>query len=195
MSKVKHLRPSIRPWNRVKTEIVAEYRVFEIERHAIVDGDGKPRMDVNTFRFPDWCNVIAITPEQELVLVWQYRFGTGTMSLELPGGCVDPGEEPLVAAGRELAEEAGYALGPAGLTHLTTFEANPAMQANLCHTYVAEGARPTASQHFDDLEELEVCLVALDDLPALLDEGIVRHGLIVAALETFLRRRSGQKNA
>ena len=121
MSKVKHLRPSIRPWNRVKTEIVAEYRVFEIERHAIVDGDGKPRMDVNTFRFPDWCNVIAITPEQELVLVWQYRFGTGTMSLELPGGCVDPGEEPLVAAGRELAEEAGYALGPTGLTHLTTF--------------------------------------------------------------------------
>jgi len=189
MSKVKGLRPTIRPWSRVRTESVAEYRVFGVEKHAIVDGAGAPRMDVNTLRFPDWCNVLAVTPEQQLVLVWQYRFGTGEMSLELPGGVVDPGEDAISAARRELAEEAGYAVGPGGLSLLATIDANPAMQGNRCHSFVAEGALPTARQAFDDLEELEVCLVDLEDVPALVDEGVVRHGLIVAALETFARRR------
>lgn len=189
MSKVKGLRPTIRPWRRVRTELVAQYPVFGVERHAIVDGDGNPKKDVSTLRLADWCNVLAITPEQKLVMVWQYRFGTGEMSLEIPGGIVDPGEEPLFAAGRELAEEAGYVPGPSGLVHLATMDTNPAMQGNRCHSFVAEGATPTGNQSFDDLEELEVCLVDLDDLPALVDEGVVRHGLIVASLERFLRKR------
>ena len=188
MSRVRHLRPNIRPWSRVRSEVVAEYRVFGIERHEIVDADGKPRMHVNTFRFPDWCNVLAITPEEKLVLVWQYRFGTGEMSLEVPGGVVDPGETAIEAAGRELGEEAGYALGPSGIELFSTVEANPAMQANLCHSFLARGVTPTATQDFDDLEELEVCLVDLEDIPALLDEGMVRHVLVVAALERFVRK-------
>ncbi len=189
MSRVRHLKPStIRPWSRVSTEVVAEYRVFGVERHEIVDADGKPRMFVNTFRFPDWCNVLAVTPEEKLVLVWQYRFGTGQMSLEVPGGVVDPGETPIDAARRELAEEAGYALGPTGISLFSTVEANPAMQANLTHTFVARGVTASLETSFDELEELEVCLVDLEDIPALIDEGVVRHVLVVAALETFARR-------
>lgn len=188
MSRVRHLKPKIRPWSRVSSEVVAEYRVFGIERHEIVDADGKPRLHVNTFRFPDWCNVLAVTPEEKLVLVWQYRFGTGEMSLEVPGGVVDPGETPIEAAARELGEEAGYELGTDGIELFSTVEANPAMQGNLCHTFLARGVTPTVAQSFDELEELEVCLVDLEDIPALIDEGIVRHVLVVAALETFARR-------
>ncbi len=178
--------PTIRPWARVRTELVAEYRVFGVERHEIVDGAGKPRMDVNTFRLPDWCNVLAVTPEDELVLVWQYRFGTGEMSLEVPGGVIDPGEAPLAAAKRELREESGYEA--ASFELLATVEPNPAMQGNRCHAYVARGAVRSSAQQFDELEELEVALVKLTDLPALLDEGVIRHALVVSALETFLRR-------
>lgn len=179
--------PTIAPWSRVRTELVAEYRVFGVERHAIVDGAGKPRMDVNTFRMNDWCNVIAITPEDQLVLVWQYRFGTGAMSLEVPGGVIDPGETPLEAAARELREESGYEA--ASFELLTSVYPNPAMQGNVCHAFVARGAVPSGAQQFDELEELEVVLVDLAELPALLDEGVIGHALVVSALETFLRRR------
>ena len=179
--------PTIAPWSRVRTELVAECRVFGVERHAIVDGAGQPRMNVNTFRMNDWCNVIAITPEDQLVLVWQYRFGTGAMSLEVPGGVIDPGETPLEAAVRELREESGYEA--ASIEPLTSVLPNPAMQGNVCHAFVAHGAVPSGAQQFDELEELEVVLVDLADVPALLDEGVIRHALVVSALETFLRRR------
>ncbi len=188
MSRVRHLRPKIRPWSRVRSELVAEYRIFGIERHEIVDGDGNPRLYVNTFRFPEWCNVIAITPEEKLVLVWQYRFGTGEMSLEVPGGVVDPGEKPIEAAARELAEETGYALGSSGIAPFASVEANPSMQGNRCHSFLARGVTPTATQSFDDLEELEVCLVDLEDIPALVDEEMVRHVHVVAVLERFMRK-------
>ena len=177
----------MRPWRRTRTELVAEYRVFGIERHEIADGSGKPRMDVNTFRMSDWCNVIALTPDDKLVLVWQYRFGTGEMSLEVPGGVIDPGESPLEAAVRELREESGFEAESFEL--LTSVEPNPAMQGNLCHAFVARGAVRTSPQQFDELEELEVVLVDLADLPSLLDERVIRHALVVSALETFLRRR------
>ena len=142
MSRVRHLRPTIRPWSRVRSELVAEYRIFGIERHHIVDGDGRPRAEVNTFRFTDWCNVVAVTPEEQVVFVWQFRFGTGKMSLEIPGGAIDPGELPIDAARRELAEEAGYALGPEGITLLSSVDANPAMQGNQIHSFAAHGVVP-----------------------------------------------------
>lgn len=186
MSLKARLAPKIGPWTRARSEVVATYRVFGVERHEIVDSAGKPRNDVNTLRFPDWCNVLAITPDDQMVFVWQYRFGTGEMSLEVPGGVIDAGEAPIDAARRELAEESGYECET--LEPLAQVEANPAMQANVCHSFVARGAVPTGKQDFDDLEELEVVLVPLADLPALIDEGLVRHALVVSAIETFLRR-------
>ena len=99
----------------------------------------------------------------------------------------DSGETPLEAAVRELREESGYEA--ASIEPLTSVLPNPAMQGNVCHAFVAHGAVPSGAQQFDELEELEVVLVDLADVPALLDEGVIRHALVVSALETFLRRR------
>lgn len=141
--------------------------------------------DVFTLACRDWVNVVALTPAQELVLVWQYRFGTDALSLETPGGVIDEGEAPADAARRELLEETGYRASD--ITLLCEVEPNPAVQGNRCFTFVARDVERAAEPAFDALEECEVVTVPIARLPELLDGGSIRHGLIVAALERYLR--------
>ena len=100
--------PRLAPWRQLRSETVASYRIIDIVKVTLEDGAGKPRGDGFTIRCADWCNVVAVTPDDCLVLVWQYRFGIEGFSLEIPGGVVDPGESPEQAARRELQEETGY---------------------------------------------------------------------------------------
>jgi ADP-ribose pyrophosphatase len=178
--------PRIRKWRRIRSTRVAQFRVMDVSRVELEDGAGRDRGEVFTLEYRDWCNVVAITPDDQLVLVWQYRFGTDALSLEIPGGIIDAGETPERAALRELREESGYEAD--GLEPLLVVEANPAMQNNRCHTFVARSARPSAQTKFDDQEELETVLLPVARLGALLDSGQVTHGLIHGVLETFLRR-------
>jgi 8-oxo-dGTP pyrophosphatase MutT (NUDIX family) len=168
---------------------VADHGVFRVERLIY---ETLPR-DIFVFNCPDWCNVIAETEGGEIVLVWQYRFGTDALSLEIPGGVIDPGEAPEAAALRELREETGYEASSIEL--LSVVEPNPALQNNRCYTYVARGVKATGTTAFDDLEDLEVALVPRRDLPALLDSGHVTHALVVSALETYVRRFSIDNSA
>ncbi len=167
---------------RTRADAVSDHGVFTVHRLGY-EGVGR---DVFVFSCPDWCNVVAETPEGDVVLVWQYRFGTDAMSLEVPGGVIDPGEAPEAAARRELREETGYDADSFEL--LSVVEPNPALQGNRCFTYLARNARPVGATSFDELEDLELALVAKRDLPQILDAGEITHALVVVALETYLRR-------
>lgn len=163
------------------SENVADHGVFRVERLRYTS----IARDVFVFACPDWCNVIAETPSGEIVFVWQYRFGTDALSLEIPGGVIDPGEDPLVAARRELKEETGYEADSFEL--VSVVEPNPALQGNKCWTYLARGARLAGDTAFDDLEELETVLVKRDDLAQLIDDRTITHALVVVAIEKYLR--------
>ncbi|HZU81637.1 MAG TPA: NUDIX hydrolase [Polyangiaceae bacterium] len=178
--------PRMPRWRRTRSRQMASYRVFDVCRVELEDGAGRSRGDAFTLRCPDWCNVIAVTPDEHVVMVWQYRFGTDALSLEIPGGVVDPGELPEQAARRELREETGYEVDD--LESFTQVEPNPAVQDNRCFTFVGRGARPTDAARFDPQEELETVLVPAARIADLLDGGQVRHSLVQGALEAFWRR-------
>ncbi len=129
---------------------------------------------------PIWVNVVAFTPEGRLVVVRQFRFGTRRVTTEIPGGVVDPGEEPAETARRELREETGYTSGR--WSSLGTTEPNPAFQDNLCHHFLAEDARATHGVELDPGEDIVVDALSEDEVMERIAAGEIRHSLVLSAL-------------
>lgn len=127
----------------------------------------------------DWVNVIALTPDDRVVLIRQYRPGIEAVCLEIPGGMVDEGEDAATAAARELAEETGYTAPTWQL--LGKVAPNPAIQNNTLHTYLALDAVPTEAPRPDGGEVIALETRALAEVQALLRDGRIEHALVVAA--------------
>ena len=155
-----------------------EYKVF---RTAFVDGEhpraGKKRFSL--IEAVDWVNVIALTRDDHVVLIRQYRVGTAKVCLEIPGGMVDDGEDPQTAAARELAEETGYSAQRWEL--LGRVAPNPALQNNTLHSYLALDAERTHEPRLEGSEVVTVETVPLRDVTELLRRGAIEHALVVAA--------------
>ena len=97
-----------RVWRRLSSEEPIDYKIFGVRRERYESPRTGQELNATIVEAPDWVNVIALTPEEQCVLVRQYRFGTERVALEIPGGMIDADESPLLAAERELREETGY---------------------------------------------------------------------------------------
>lgn len=132
---------------------------------------------------PDWVNVIALTQDSRLVLVRQFRFGIDDLSLEIPGGVIERGEDPLAAGLRELAEETGFAGRNARL--LGSVHPNPAIQSNRCHLVLVEGAEWKQAPAWDADEDIAVATAPVDEVLDWARTGRITHSLVLCGLFHF----------
>ena len=184
----------IQPWRRLSSETVYRCRVFSLRR----DSSRSPRTghdhDFFVLDACDWVNIVPITPDDEVVLIRQWRHGIADFTLEVPGGMVDPEDaSPLHAARREMVEETGYDsddVVPLGRIH-----PNPAIQGNHCHTFLARNVVLRSEPCFDGTEEAEVVLVPRAGIPDLVRSGRISHALVVVAFywhDQLVRREDGR---
>ncbi|HYE65293.1 MAG TPA: NUDIX hydrolase [Pyrinomonadaceae bacterium] len=168
---------SIGPWERVGSENVADCRVFKVRRDWSINPRDGRKHDFYCIEAPDWINIVPLTARDEVVMIEQYRHGTDEVTLEIPGGMVDPGESPLEAAAREMLEETGY-MGSA-VEFLGKTRPNPAIQNNWIHTFLARNVSFRKAPEFESAEHTVVRLVPLADVPALISNGTINHALVV----------------
>ena len=130
--------------------------------------------------YPNWVNMVALTADNQFILVKQYRHGVKQEVLEVPGGVIDPGEDASTAAKRELLEETGYRFDT--IEEISTLFPNPATANNITTTYLLTGGVKVQEQDLDDQEEIEVILASPDELKQLLFENQFGQALHTAAL-------------
>jgi 8-oxo-dGTP pyrophosphatase MutT (NUDIX family) len=176
-------------WRELSSRRLADCRIFDVvesEREA----DSGKRGSFYLVNSLDWAGVIPVVDSPAgrlLVMIRQYRHGTGRLCLEFPGGAVERGEDPSLAVGRELVEETGYS--PEMIIPIGDLSPNPAFMTNAFHAFVAEGCVPSREQSLDEHEEIEVLLVPEREAIDLVAAEDNAHALMTASLFLYMRYR------
>jgi 8-oxo-dGTP pyrophosphatase MutT (NUDIX family) len=169
----------IKPWKVLETSYFRPR--FRIDKCELGNGN---ILDATILEFRSWANIVALTTNGEVVLVKQYRHGICDVLLEFPGGVVEDGEDPVEGARRELLEETGYTASR--WIQVGQIYPNPAFQTNTLYCYLALDAEKVGRQNLDAGEDIEVCLVQLDELVGLAKGGEFPHALMAAVLFSAL---------
>lgn len=168
------------PWKKIRSSGGRDLILFESRFDVYENIRNHHRVKAVVLQAPDWVNIVALTPQREVVIVQQYRFGTQQMTSEIPAGIVEKDETPAQAARRELLEETGYTSQE--WSAMDYVEPNPAFLDNRCYFFLALNAIKTQSAQPDAGENIRTLTMTEDDLKREIDRGRLRHSLALAAL-------------
>jgi ADP-ribose pyrophosphatase len=175
----------IKEWELVESKIDKDYRVFRINAETALSPRTKKMGRFYTIDTNDWVNIIALTANDEVVMIKQYRHGSKEITLEIPGGLVDEVDH-REAALRELLEETGC-VGES-IELLGSVNPNPAIFNNLCHTYLVKNVRKVAEMNLDPDEDIEVVHMPMQEIPSLISKGTIGHALVVVGFYFYFMK-------
>jgi ADP-ribose pyrophosphatase len=174
----------LKPWRTLRKKALGDFHIFSLRSEEKVSPRTNAPHQFFIIDCVNWVNVVAVTPDNHLVMVEQFRHGSNTVELEIPGGTMDASDESAIATGvRELQEETGYA-GEEPQVIGQVFS-NPAIMSNTTYTVLVQNCRVQHQVQLDSGEDLVTRLVPVTDVPDLVREGRIRHSLVVVALFHF----------
>ncbi|NRF41625.1 MULTISPECIES: NUDIX hydrolase [Pedobacter] len=170
----------IKKWQRLSSRYLVKEKWATLRVDTCDLQNGVIKDDYYVLEYPNWVNAIAVTEDNKIIMVRQYRHGADIISLEIPGGVIDGDELPEVAIKRELLEETGYSFKSAEL--IATLYPNPATATNVTYTYLLKGGVKTHDQHLDEHEILNVEEYTIDEVKQILKDNKIEQALHSAAL-------------
>lgn len=172
-------------WRRLSSTLAIDSPFLRMRRDVIELPNGKTLEEYFVRESRGFTMIFAVTPERDVVMIREYRYAIDAVLLEFPAGTIDPGEDPLACARRELREETGYTAER--WEPILAVPSEPARSTAVMHAYLAFDARKTDATEHDHSEEIEPVLHPLDEIPALLRErrisSLAATAVAYAALE------------
>jgi len=177
----------MKPWKTLARRTILNHSKFlVVEEHTVELPDGRIIEDWPWVISPDYINVTAVTEEGLFLCFRQTKYSVEGTSLAVVGGYLEPGEDPLEAAKRELREETGYEA--TGWLALGRYPVDGNRGAGVSYPFLATGVRRVAEIDADDLEEQELLLLSRAEMEAALDAGEFKSLPWAAAVALALRR-------
>ena len=168
------------PWKTIDSHYLLKRRWINLREDHVRLANGTELDSFYVVEYPDWVAVLCFTEEGQVVMVEQYRHGIQQVTLEFPAGAIDQGEQPSLAARRELLEETGYVAEE--WVSLGRCAPNPSKHTNFAHLFLARDARLIHAPHLDKSEAIEVRLLDVAEVLQKADAGEIQHSTHLAAL-------------
>jgi len=171
-------------WETIEKKEIADYKIFKAIKVRRRHPEQNKEAEFVILNSPNWVNIIPITKNNEILLIEQYRQGTDSITLEIPGGLIENGEQPIDAAKRECIEETGYASSEDLILTGISYP-NPAFLTNQCFSYAWMDVENKYQQHFDIDEDIRVIPTPIPEVKKLIMDGRINHSVILTAFFYF----------